>query len=342
MFSETLGISQDMGTTATPRRGAPGTRVELARGGASGAGSGERGVPVARGLAGRGRQGLGAQAGAGGSAPIARCATRAHGAAVAAGRQGQRLSPRAVDVDTPRGHDAGPRGGALSSHTPREAPARPGRERSGARAPGPPARRTRPCAWDTLAVADDQKQPDDLGPISPFSMRGAFYASPPAAGRGLPPDRAPSAPLAPSMSGSRRWPPSPCPRSASPWASTSASQRRTFRPSTWQSAAERGCDTSAGPSPSSGTAAAFIADLRLRPYAGPIPGCIWKSSQRLRRHSTPPSTSGTTSKATPRIAWCRTHGRSAAACRRTCAAFDAPRTNCAPLSSRPSCRLRRE
>jgi hypothetical protein len=342
MFYETLGITQDMGTTATPHRGAPGPRGELERGRASGAGIGERGVSVARGLAGRRREGLGAQAGAWGSAPIARRATRAMGAAVAAGRQGKRLSPRAGDVETPRGRDSAPLWGALSPHTHLDDSARPGLELSGARAPGHPARRTGHCALDPRPVADEKKQPEALVPISPVSMRVAFSSSPRAAGHGLPPDSPPSSPLATSMTGSRRWPPSPCPRSASTWASTAASNRITFRPSTWQRSSERCCGTSAGMSSSSGTAAAFIAALRLRPYAGPIPGCIWKSSQRMRRNSTPQRKSGTTSQATPRLACCRTHGRAAAACRLRCAECDALRTNGAPLSSRPSCRLRRE
>ena len=207
MFSETLGISQDMGTTATPRRGAPGTRVELARGGASGAGSGERGVPVARGLAGRGRQGLGAQAGAGGSAPIARCATRAHGAAVAAGRQGQRLSPRAVDVDTPRGHDSGPRGGALSPRACLEALAPFGLERSGARASGPSVRRSGQRSLEALDLASDKTKSSAWAPLWSSWMRAAFYSSPPGAAPGLPPARRPSSPTATNMTASPPWRP---------------------------------------------------------------------------------------------------------------------------------------
>jgi transposase len=58
MLHETPWITQDIGTAPAPRRGAPGTRVELERGRASGAGLGELGVAVARGLAAWGERAL--------------------------------------------------------------------------------------------------------------------------------------------------------------------------------------------------------------------------------------------------------------------------------------------
>src|SRR5215831_9202474 len=107
MVHETLWITQDVRTTATPRDGTSAPRVELARGGAPGAGVGELGVAVAGGLAARRRRGPRPQARAWAPAQVDRPATHAVGAAVGAGGQSRWLSQRAMDLEADGGGDSG-------------------------------------------------------------------------------------------------------------------------------------------------------------------------------------------------------------------------------------------
>src|SRR5688572_24406494 len=100
MLYETIWITQNIGTAPPPGHHAAGARLEPERGGAPGAGVGRLCLSMAASLADGGRGGLGSQVGVWGAAQIDRPATRPSGAAVAAGRQSQRLSQRAVDVET--------------------------------------------------------------------------------------------------------------------------------------------------------------------------------------------------------------------------------------------------
>src|SRR5262245_19840810 len=99
MWHETLWITQNVGTTPTPRHRSPGAGIKFTRGRAPGTGIGELCVSVAAGLADRRRGGLEPQARARTATQVDRCAVRAVAAADAAGRQGQWLPQRAVDLE---------------------------------------------------------------------------------------------------------------------------------------------------------------------------------------------------------------------------------------------------
>src|SRR5215831_2089704 len=173
MEHETLWITQDVRTTATPRGGASAARVALARGGAPGAGIGELGVAVASGLAARWRRGPGPQARAGSPMPADRRAVHTIGAAVAAGSHRPWLRQQPLDLETHRRDHSGPLWGALSPRPCVAALAPLGLELSGARTPGPPTRRAGHCAREALHLARAKQKPADLGPISPSWMRVA-------------------------------------------------------------------------------------------------------------------------------------------------------------------------
>jgi hypothetical protein len=172
-------------------------------------------------------------------------------------------------------------------------------------------------------------------------MRAAFCSYPPAGAPGLLPDTRRSSPTTISMTASRRWPPSPSPRSASTWACTCAGNRATSRRSMWPTSSARSCVICAAMSCSSGIVVRFIAGPRSRRCAKPIPGCIWKSSRRMPQNSILRSKSGTTSKATPPIVCCGTHASSAVACGPMSAGCASRKPNCAPSSLPLSCRLPR-
>lgn len=138
------------------------------------------------------------------------------------------------------------------------------------------------------------------------------------------------------QTGSPPWRLSPCLPSASIWACTCGSSRSASGPRRWR--------TSCGPSGatcgarwcSSGTGALFTQEPPWRQCARPIPGCTWKSSQRMPRNSTLRSRSGTTAKATPPSVCCGIRGTSADVYRPMSAGSGARRRNDDHSSSHPS------
>src|SRR5262245_25789670 len=99
MVYETLWLTQEFSTTATPGHGAVGPGGKPARGGSPVAGLRWLGLPLAARLGDGWRGGLGAQARAWRAAQVDRPAPGALGAAVAGRGQGQWLSPRVVDLE---------------------------------------------------------------------------------------------------------------------------------------------------------------------------------------------------------------------------------------------------
>ena len=332
MGHETLWFPQNTRKAATPSHGAPGTRAELERGGAPGAGLGGLNTSVAAGVGARRRGGLGCQACSRSAAQID-CATRpALAATMAARGQDVWLSQRAMDLEA---HGHGDLAGVPSALSPLarvEGLAELALELSSTGTPGHPARRARNRALEALPVAGHKKKPENLAPISRSSTRAAFCSSLRVVGLGRLKDRRQSSSTATSLTASRRWPPSRCPRSASTWGCLSASNR---------------------PTSSAMHVASFLQGLlrHLRGHIillgdqgsihrGPAIAAIQRAYPRLHIEEFPAhapnsilsSSSGTTSKATSRTACRATRRTSAALCRPTPVASGAPRQNCARSS----------
>src|SRR5215475_6658431 len=227
MGYETLWITPNPRTTAPPRGGAAPARPELTRGGPPGARLGELGVAVAACLAAGRRRSLGPRARARPTAEVDRRTTPPMTQPVAARRQRQRVSPRALDVDPHRGGDSGPLWGALSPRARLEDPARLALALSGAGAPGGPARRPSHGALEALPVAREKQQPAAWAPPSPSWMQVAFGSAPRGGEPGPRWGRRRSSHTTTHMTAARRWWPSPSPRSASTGVCTAAASRAT-------------------------------------------------------------------------------------------------------------------
>src|SRR5262245_55871050 len=111
MWHETLWSTQHARTPPPPRHHVARARLAPERGRAPGARVGRRSRPAAAGLADRRRGGLGPQAGARTIAQVDRPAVRTVATPVAARRHSARFSPRALDLATHCGRDAGTRWG---------------------------------------------------------------------------------------------------------------------------------------------------------------------------------------------------------------------------------------
>jgi hypothetical protein len=342
MRHEAFWITQDLRKASSPRGGTPGARVELAAGRPPRAGVGDLSLPMAAGLTAWGRRGFGPQASARAAAQVTSVTTAAVGGALGERRQGLWLRQRAVDPEANCRRDPGGIRRALSPLPCVENLTPPGLELSGARASSPPVRRAGDCPLAALQVAGDKKKSDAWEPISPSWKRAAFCSCLRVAGHGRRQGTHPSSHTTTSRIGSRLWLPLLCRRSISIWACSSASSRRTSRPSTSLTSCGRSSAIYEGPSSCCGSKVLSIGGRRSRQYAKPIPGCMWKSSRRMRRSSTPRSRSGTTSKATPPTACCGTRGISTVACGQTPAGCGGPKRNCAHSSAVPSCHLHRE
>src|SRR5262245_15276053 len=210
---ETLGFPQDIGKTAPPGHRAPGARTELARGGTPGAGVGGSGVPMAAGVGAGGRGGLDCQASSRPATQADRATRRAIAATVAARGQGVWPPERALDLEA---HGHGDLAGVPSTLSPLarvEGVAELAVELSGTGTPCPPARRTGDRPLEALPVASHKNKSEDLAPISRSSTKAAFCSSPRVVGPGRLRARRRSSSLAPNMTASQPWPPSPCRRS---------------------------------------------------------------------------------------------------------------------------------